>query len=296
MIVEKAYAKINTYLNVISKREDGYHNIVSIMQTVSLHDLVTVDFSEASETSIVLSVAGNDGLPVDRSNLAWRAAEVFLKKMNATGLVQIAIEKRIPMAAGLAGGSADAAAVLRALYKVFGSPFPLEELYSLGATLGADVPFCIRGGCCLVEGIGEKLKDAPTMPMGYLVIARMGDGVSTPQAYRALDEIYGDFSSTARDERYRRVLCAWEQKDLFGSCDDFFNLFEAVVSAMRPWVGKIKSEMTVAGAKRAMMSGSGPSVFGVFASESAAENACAALRDMGVTAFVCSPCGRYALS
>ena len=296
MIVEKAYAKINAYLNLISKRQDGYHDIISIMQTVSLHDVVSVDFSEASEICITLRVEGNDDLPCGQTNLAWKAAEAFLKKANATGVVKILIEKRIPMEAGLAGGSADAAAVLRALYKIFGAPFPAEELYSLGATLGADVPFCIRGGCSLAEGIGDKLTDASPMPKAYLVVARMGEGVSTPQAYRSLDSIYGDFSSVAQDSRYHKILCAWENNDLDSSCKEFFNLFESVVSSERPWVERIKAQLSDNGALRAMMSGSGPSVFGVFDSESAARNACETLLAMGVTAFVCTPCEKHTLS
>lgn len=290
MMIEKAYAKINTYLNVISRRKDGYHNIVSIMQTVSLHDLVTVDFAEREETEIHLRVFGNVAVPSDQSNLAWRAAESFLKKINAKGLVKITIEKHIPMAAGLAGGSSDAAAVLRALYNIFDSPISKEELYALGAKLGADVPFCIRGGCCLVEGIGEKLTSVAPMPKAPLVVARMGEGVSTPQAYGSLDEIYGDFSLLAEDTRYKTILGAWEKNELFSSCNDFFNVFESVVSARRPRVEEVKTEMRRAGATNSMMSGSGPSVFGVFETTDAAQAACRKLQEMGAAAFICEPC------
>lgn len=289
MTVEKAYAKINTYLNVASRRGDGYHNIVSIMQTVSLCDLVSVDLHEAECTDIRLSVVGNDTLPRDRGNLAWRAAEAFLEKCNRTGRVEIRIEKRIPMAAGLAGGSADAAAVLRALYGLCNAPFPQEDLYALGATLGADVPFCIRCGCSLVEGIGERLTEAPGMPDCHLVVARLGDGVSTPWAYGTLDETYGDFSEVAGDVRYKAILDTWRDGRLADSCENFFNIFESVVLPQRPLVDTVKQVMIGAGAIRAMMSGSGPSVFGVFPSSESAEAAFEKLLCMGASAYVCHP-------
>ncbi len=293
MRIEKAYAKINTYLNVISKRSDGYHNIVSVMQTVSLCDLVCVELFDADTTQIELHIIGNDALTSGSDNLAWRAATAFLKKANKVARVRIRIEKNIPMSAGLAGGSADAAAVLRALYALCGAPFPISELYTLGETLGADVPFCIRGGCCLVKGIGNELCEAPTMPSGHLVIARMGDGVSTPAAYGALDLKYGDFSTVSEDLRYLEILETWKKGDLTRSCESFFNLFEEVVAENRPLVSHLKSVMLNAGAIRAMMSGSGPSVFGVFPNAETAQAAHKRLCGMGAVAFLCAPCEGY---
>ena len=294
MKTERAYAKINTYLNVVSKRDDGYHNIVSIMQTVSLCDLVHVTFSEAENTEISLSVIGNDAVPCNERNLAWRAASAFLKRAGISAHVGIVIDKRIPMEAGLAGGSTDAAAVLRALYELAGAPFSTSELYAVGATLGADVPFCIQGGACLVGGIGEELSAAPEMPHAYLVVARAGEGVSTPAAYARLDRLYGDFSSVSNDGRYERILSAWQRNDL--AIEHFYNLFEEPVTKERPMVSRIKAIMNDFGARKAMMSGSGPAVFGVFASADLANAACDHLLKSGACAFVCEPCGKYRIA
>lgn len=294
MKTERANAKINLYLDVTSRRENGYHNIVSIMQTVSLCDLVSVDFRPSIHTSIRLEASGNNAMPTDCRNLAWRAAEKFLQRTERSGEVRIIIEKHVPMAAGLAGGSADAAAVLRALNAVCGSPLSMGQLFELGATLGADVPFCIRGGTALVTGIGECMEDFTPMPQGLLVIACRGEGVSTPWAYGELDRLYHDFyPPKASDNRYTSIKNAWEKSDLNASCKHFFNLFEEVVPTVQGDVDELKRMMTEAGAVRAMMSGSGPSVFGVFADAQHASAACEGLRNAGAVAYVCHPCGKY---
>lgn len=290
MRTERANAKINVYLNVTSRRENGYHEIVSMMQTVSLCDLVAVDFQKGKNTSIDLSVSGNPDLPTDRSNLCHRAAERFLDAAGLAGEVSIALEKRIPMAAGLAGGSADAAAVLRALNALCGKPFDRDRLCAVGAELGADIPFCIVGGSALVGGIGDRMEAIPPMPDGILLVACGGEGVSTPWAYGALDARYDRFvNPPALDPRPRAILEAWGAGDLVGSCPHFFNLFEEVVPAERPTVQKIKETMTAGGAIRAMMSGSGPSVFGIFRDEPSAKAVEDALRADGISAFLCRP-------
>ncbi len=295
MRTERANAKINLYLNVISRRENGYHNIVSLMQTVSLCDLVSVEFRPSAHTQISLRSSGNAAMPTDCRNLAWRAAEKYLEATGQRGEVLISIEKHIPMAAGLAGGSADAAAVLRALNRLCGSRLSREELCAVGAKLGADIPFCIVGGGALVEGIGEKLTEIPSMPDCILVVACMGEGVSTPLAYAKLDDTYGNFATAApEDPRVLRLLSALHTGDLSDVYGDFFNLFEEVVPQMQGEVDKVKKCMTENGALRAMMSGSGPSVFGVFADVSCAQTACEAIREMGGQAFVCHPCGKIA--
>ncbi|MBQ9773685.1 MAG: 4-(cytidine 5'-diphospho)-2-C-methyl-D-erythritol kinase [Clostridia bacterium] len=294
MRTERANAKINTYLDVISKRENGYHNVVSIMQTVSLCDLVSVEYRPGIHTSIRMEASGNDAMPVDCRNLAWRAAEKLLQRIERSGEVQIIIQKRIPMAAGLAGGSADAAAVLRALNALCGSPLSVEELCALGATLGADVPFCIRGGSARVSGIGDCMEEIASMPQGLLVVACRGEGVSTPWAYGELDRRYNDFADRKKDDnRDTLIENAWKNGDLQSSCEHFFNLFEEVVPAVQKDVNALKRIMTECGALRAMMSGSGPSVFGVFEDASAADAACARLREAGAAAFVCHPCEKY---
>ena len=294
MHTEKANAKINTYLNIQSRREDGYHNIVSVMQTVSLCDLVTVDLQPAQETKITLSVSGNAEVPTDCRNLAWRAAERFLQELDMRAEVHIAIQKHIPMAAGLAGGSADAAAVLRALNRLSGEPFTTEELCQIGLRLGADVPFCIRGGAMLAAGIGEDLHRVSDMPSCSLVIAIGKEGVSTPQAYALLDEKYSNFEQPyAQNTDVKALINLWQTGDLCASSAHFFNVFEDVISEQNADVNAIKLVLDACGAMRSLMSGSGPSVFGIFEDANEAEQASASLQKMGFRAFICHPCGRY---
>ena len=294
MRTERANAKINTYLNICSRREDGYHNVVSVMQTVSLCDLVTVDFQPAPQSRIALTVSGNAELPNDCRNLAWRAAERFLQHTGIKGTVQIMIQKHIPLSAGLAGGSADAAAVLRALNYLCGDPLDIDALCSIGLLLGADVPFCICGGAMLATGVGEQLERISDMPTCVLVIAVGEDGVSTPQAYSALDEKYGYFEepcgdNTAADE----MVELWKEGRLTDSCAFFYNIFEDVISKENTDVATIQRMMRQCGAVRSMMSGSGPAVFGVFEDAIAAEQACTSLQEIGMKAYVCHPRGQY---
>ena len=294
MHTERANAKINAYLNIQSRREDGYHNVVSIMQTVSLYDLVTVDFQPASHSQIALSVSGNAELPADCRNLAWRAAERFLQRTNLTGAVQITVQKHIPMAAGLAGGSTDAAAVLRALNRLCGEPLSTDELCEIGLTLGADVPFCIRGGAMLATGVGEQLERVAEMPTCTLVIAMGEQGISTPRAYAALDEKYGFFEHClANTAAVEEMIDLWKNDALAASCACFYNIFEEVIPAENNDVSLIKRLMNESGAMRSMMSGSGPAVFGIFQTQAEAEAACATLQQKGYKAFVCHPRSKY---
>ena len=295
MHTERANAKINTYLNILSRRPNGYHDVVSVMQTVSLCDLVSVDFTPKPQSQITLSISGNAELPTDRSNLATRAAELFLQCTNLTGEVQISIQKHIPVCAGLGGGSADAAAVLRALNTLCGNPFTVDELCKIGFSLGADVPFCIRGGTMLATGVGEVLERAPKMPDCAIVIA-MGDaGISTPQAYAALDEKYGFFATpNTKKGSEGELLSFWQKGDLAASATCFYNIFEEAVPKENADVDNIRHILREAGALTSLMSGSGPAVFGVFDSSKEAEKASAVLQEKGFRAFVCQPKGQYA--
>ncbi|MBQ9760897.1 MAG: 4-(cytidine 5'-diphospho)-2-C-methyl-D-erythritol kinase [Clostridia bacterium] len=294
MRIERANAKINLYLDVTSRRENGYHEIYSVMQSVSLCDLVTVDFRPAEHTTIRLCASGNDKMPTDCRNLAWRAAELFLQSTERRGEVTVSIEKHIPMAAGLAGGSTDAAAVLRALNRICGSPMTTEQLCTLGARLGADVPFCIVGGCAIAEGIGEILTPHKGLDAQNLVVDCMGEGVSTPWAYGELDRIFED-CSTPRSKDAGKALADGlaNGADTETLCASFYNIFESVVPNVQPYVDRLKAVMTEKGAVGAMMSGSGPSVFGVFDTPEAASDACLALRELGAAAFVCHAAPAY---
>ncbi|MBQ9806834.1 MAG: 4-(cytidine 5'-diphospho)-2-C-methyl-D-erythritol kinase [Clostridia bacterium] len=294
MRTERANAKINLYLDVVGRRENGYHNIISIMQTVSVCDLVSVEFRPGLHTRISLSASGNDRMPTDCRNLAWRAAELYLAKIGQSGEVSISIEKHIPMAAGLAGGSSDAAAVLRAMNHLCGNRLSVEELCSLGAGLGADIPFCIIGGAALVSGIGEELKPIAEMPFCHTVVACMGEGISTPWGYGKLDELHGNFAqSKAKDARCDRLIDAMKKDGILDAADCFYNIFEEVVPSVQPYVNRLKTTMLEKGAKVSMMSGSGPSVFGLFESQEAAVDAVETLKSMGAAAFLCHPAKAY---
>lgn len=293
MLIERANAKINLYLNVTGRRENGYHDIVSVMQTVSLCDLVTVGYTPSAHTKITLFASGNDAMPTDCRNLAWRAAEAYLGAIGQGGEVFLSIEKHIPMAAGLAGGSTDAAAVLRGLNRLCGNRLSLDRLCEIGAGLGADIPFCIVGGGARVEGIGDRLESVPAMPQCALVVACMGEGVSTPWAYGALDEKNGNFAQTSTaDMRVERLIEAIGDGDIQGICDHTYNIFEQVVPQKQPYVDRLKAVMLEGGARVSMMSGSGPSVFGIFDSAENAQKTTDALRQMGAAAFACHPTKR----
>lgn len=301
-----APAKINLFLDVTGRRSDGYHEISGIMQSVSLSDAVTLEVTEptgkylcslnthsAGAESITLTCTNPD-LPADSRNLAWRAADKFFA---ATGRgcknLLIHIAKNIPAAAGMAGGSTDAAAVLTGLNDLFDRPLTTEALCAVGLTLGADVPFCIRGGAQITEGIGEVLTPITPMPACDLVVACGGEGVSTPAAYRALDTLYGGFDPAIYTPRARELTTLksslW-QGDLTALCGSVFNLFESVVLPDRPVARQIKETLLSAGALTAMMSGSGPSVFGVFRKgDGNSERAREALEALGIPAWVCEP-------
>ena len=195
---EKAYAKINLYLDVLCKREDGFHDIKTVMHSVSLCDEVTVAISPARTSTIKLSVEGNVYIPSDGKNLAYKAASLFLEKLGIFANVNIKLVKKIPVAAGLAGGSSDAAAVLRAMNRLYKRPLTLAALCKLGAELGSDVPYCIMGKTAICEGRGELITPISTNIRLHTVIATANEYVSTPAAYSALDRHYSDFDGTVK--------------------------------------------------------------------------------------------------
>ena len=281
----KAYAKINLFLDIESLREDGYHNILSLMQSVTLHDNITVEYIPSEKKEILIE-CDIPSIPCDSSNLAYKAADLY----PTIGSIRITIEKRIPISAGLAGGSADAAAVLLALNSLAEDPMTLDELKALGNRLGADVPFCIEQGACIAKGTGDILIKTAAMPMYPIVIARKGDGMSTPEAYRALDKKYNKFSDyTPKNELLQILSNADNSTALCNYTKGFFNIFESVVETCRPAVSELKEIMTSRKAACAMMSGSGTSVFGVFENEDDAIQAINALIDVGAVAHLCYP-------
>ena len=281
----KAYAKINLFLDITALRSDKYHDILSLMQSVSLYDTVTVEYlpSKLKEISVFCDV---EGVPCDKTNLAYRAAEIF---PTDNGKIIIHIQKSIPMAAGLAGGSSDAAATMVALNVLTGNKLSGDELKSLGAKLGADVPFCIEGGACIARGIGERLDACDPMPEFPIVLAKKGEGMSTPAAYKALDLKYNNFINYLPNTSKLNILQN-SSSDAKTYCIGLYNIFEDVVESERPAVTELKRIMLDFGASGAMMSGSGTSVFGIFSSEDDAKNAISALQSVGAVAHLCYPC------
>ncbi len=278
----RAYAKINLLLDVLSKFKNGYHNLFMIMQSVDLYDEVEVLTGTDGKIRIECDC---DGIPLNESNTAFKAAESFFRftgKENP-GLV-IRIKKNIPHAAGLAGGSADAAAVIRALEKLFSVELSYTDLVKIGLEVGADVPFCLIGGTCLAQHIGGVLSPLPPLPECYTVIVMPENSVETKGAYASYDSI----SAWARHPDNFGMLQAVLDENLDRICALCYNVFEQAVEVCGR--AYIKGIMRENNALTACMSGSGPSVFGIFKNENDAKNACEAFKEKGETAFFCKPC------
>ena len=287
----EAFAKINLYLDVLDRRADGYHNIKSIMQTVGISDTVSVEFIPGDVREIAV-VCDDPSVPCGEKNIAYKAAQKYLDRVGIGGVCNISIKKRIPTEAGLAGGSADAAAVLRLLDRICGDKLGIGGICEVGAAVGADVPFCIVGGTALTEGIGEVLRPLPPMPDAYIVIARGGDGVSTPAAYRAIDEMLGE--RLGEEHGNADSVCdSLGRGDLLSLCGGMLNIFEDVVLPFHDIARRAKETMLDCGASGAMMSGSGPSVFGIFENKADAENAAGILREFVARVEVTEPFGGY---
>lgn len=266
-VKELAYAKINLYLNVTKKRDDGFHEIETVMHTVSLSDEITVSVEPTKNAGQVrLSVGGADFLPTDGRNIAVKASQLFLERCGASANVNIKLKKNIPVAAGLAGGSSDAAAVLRAMNKIFGKPFTEKAILKLAAELGSDVPYCLVGKTALCTGRGEIIERLPNLKNCSFLIIKISDHVSTPAAYSALDSIYGDFKEAHLPGGSLAKLADSLEKGDF-ACGDMYNIFESAIFPMVPASEKAKKRLLELGADGAMMSGSGPTVFGLFKSD-----------------------------
>ena len=292
MIEKKAYAKINLFLDIENLRSDGYHNIRSIMQTVDWYDTIQVEKKKIDG----IKIACNDKkVPTDSSNIVFRAAKAFFNALEINEGILINIKKEIPMSAGMAGGSADGAATLEALNELYGFPFTTEQLVDIGKNIGADIPFCILGGTKKISGIGEIIENCPQMPNCYIVCAKMTDtGVSTPQAYKELDNIYCDFVGyNYNKQSYDGMVSSIEEKDINNICKHMFNIFEEAIAVEHSSVNAIKNLMKKHGAAKAMMSGSGPSVFGIFTDEEKANTACNELVKKGAKAKVCNPISKF---
>lgn len=255
-LYEGAFAKVNLTLDVLGKRPDGYHDIKSVMQTISLRDDIQVELETGKPWSIVCD---KPDVPTDENNLCWKAAKLFFDttKKDPNGLT-VRITKRIPMQAGLGGGSADAAAVLRALNRHYGAPFSLPALAELGAAVGSDVPFCVLCGTAVVEGRGERIRKLPDMPECIFVVCKPDFSVSTPELYAAIDE-----KAIARRPDHQAMESAMLAGDLEAVVKNVCNVFDPIVSADHLEMNYIKSIFNSYGAVGYQMTGTGSAIFGI---------------------------------
>lgn len=281
-LYEGAFAKLNLTLDVLDKRPDGYHDIKSIMQTVSIRDDVEIDVGTGKPWKLLCS---EEGVPTDRRNLAWKAAEVFFE---ATGKdpdgLEIRITKRIPMEAGLGGGSADAAAVLRALNRHYGAPLSILALAELGAQVGSDVPFCTLCGTAMVEGRGERLRKLADMPDCFIVVCKPEFSSSTPELYRKLDE-----TAIPKRPDHKAMESALLAGDIGKVAENLYNVFDPVVTAEHLEMNYIKSIFNSYGAVGFQMTGSGSACFCILPSFEFAAVVCNMLRENYPQVFICKP-------
>ncbi len=255
---EAAYAKLNLTLGVLGLREDGFHEMDMVMQSVQLHDVVTVQLRDTPGIGLQL---GRADLPTDARNLAHRAASVFLEALGGKSVgVDITIEKHIPVCAGTAGGSSDAAAVLRALNRLLDAPFSLEQLMALGKKIGSDVPYCVLGGTARAQGRGERLTKLPPLPPCYIVLCKPDFDISTPKLFARLDELGG--MPPPDTPAMQRAL---EEASLSAVAAALDNVFEAVLPPREQAViREIRERCMQQGALGSCMSGTGPTVFALF--------------------------------
>ena len=281
-LYEGAFAKLNLTLDVLGKREDGYHDLKSVMQTISVRVDIEIDIGTGKPWCLKCD---KEGIPCDERNLAWKAARVYLDavKKDPDG-IEIRITKRIPSEAGMGGGSADAAAVLRALNRHYGEPLSIGALAELGAQVGSDVPFCVICGTAMVEGRGERLRKVPDMPDCIFVICKPDFSVSTPELYRKLDE-----TTIGKRPDNRAMESALLAGDLEKVCQNVFNVFDPVVTAEHNELNYIKSLLHQYGAAAYQMTGSGSAVFAIVSEFEIAAVLCNMLRDNYPQVFIAKP-------
>ena len=281
-LYEGAFAKLNLTLDVLGKREDGYHDLQSVMQTISVRDDVEIDIGTGKPWKLVCSV---EGIPEDERNLAWKAAKVYCDTMkkDPNGL-EIRIHKRIPSGAGMGGGSADAAAVLRALNRHYGNPLSVFALAELGAQVGSDVPFCVLCGTAMVEGRGERLRKLPDMPDCIFVVVKPEFSVSTPELYQKIDSV-----AIAHRPDNKAMESALLAGDLEKVVNNVYNVFDPVVTADHPELNYIKSLFQQYGAVGYQMTGSGSAVFGIVSEFEIAAVLCNMLKANYPNVFIGKP-------
>ena len=281
-LYEGAFAKLNLTMDVLGKREDGYHDIKSIMQTISLRDDVEIDVGTGKPWTLLCDKAH---IPTDETNLAWKAAKLYCDTIgqDPDGL-EIRIVKRIPVQAGLGGGSADAAAVLRALNRHYGSPLSLPALAELGAQIGSDVPFCVLCGTAVVEGKGDRIRKLPDMPDCIFVICKPDFSVSTPELYAELDG-----KAIAKRPDHQAVESAILAGDLLGVVNNVCNVFDPIVTQTHTELNYIKSVMNSYDGVGMQMTGSGSAVYAMVGEFEAAAVICNMLKENYPQIYIAKP-------
>ena len=281
-LYEAAYAKINLTLDVLGKREDGYHDIKSVMQTLSIRDDIEIDVGTGKPWVVKCD---KEEIPTDSRNLVWKAAEVYSQvSRKELGGIEIRITKRIPSQAGMGGGSADAAAVLRALNRHFGDPFSIYALAEIGAQVGSDVPFCVIGGTAMVEGRGERIRKLPDMPDCVVVVCKPDFSVSTPELYQKLDSC-----ATPMHPDNKAMERALQEGDIGAVANQIYNVFDPVVTADHLELNYIKSIMNSYGSLGQQMTGSGSAVYAIMPSFEYAAVVCNMLHEHYPNIFISKP-------
>ena len=274
----RAMAKINLGLDVIRKRDDGYHEVRMIMQTIKMYDVLDIRKKKTQGISLSTNLPY---VPSDERNLVYKAAKLLMDEFDIKEGISMRLFKFVPVAAGMAGGSSDAAAAFVGVNRLFRLGLSQEELMERAGQIGADVPYCIMRGTALAEGIGEKLTPLPAMPEGYVLIGKPGINVSTKTAYENLNlaaiEQHPDIDGMIRDIR---------NKDLYSMTEKMVNVFEPGLMKKYPVIQEIRDFMEEKGALKAMMSGSGPTVFGIFDSKEKMNAAASALKKTGLAKTV----------
>lgn len=265
----KAFAKINLGLDVLARRPDGYHEVRMIMQSIELHDEIRIETITEDRIELLLSGQTPD-VPADGRNIMYKAAELMKERYGIGSGIRISAAKHIPSQAGLGGGSADAAAVLRGMRELFCPELSDNELMELGLRLGADVPFCIMNGTALSEGIGEKLTGLRPAPGFFVLLAKPSEGVSTKDIYEAIDQsglMEDPEGRKIRKEHMDALLQSVENQERDMLSGNLFNIFEEVTGRRLPQIMKLRDRLYGLSAKGALMSGSGPTVYGLFDTE-----------------------------
>ena len=312
MITKNAYAKVNLSLDIVGRREDGYHLVRMVMQSLDIKDILTfekrispVPSSEEDDDRIIIELVSSEGsgefesknnsnsdkddlgrVPLGMDNLIYKVAKLMLEKfvwpVAPNEGVKITLEKHIPIAAGMAGGSSDAAATFKGINELFGLGIMDQDMMDMGVKLGADIPYCIMGGTALSEGIGEELTKLPDIPDCFFLVAKPIISVSTAEAYGGYDKLMEESCRSIKHPDVDGQVDAIYAGDLKGITDLFANVLEYVTSDNHAEIGILENIMMQCGAINAMMSGSGPTVFGIYDNREAAENAEKKLQETGL--------------